>query len=409
MLTGWPCTLFIHGWPDFEAEVLWATLCSSRDADFLMTCSTKTVQSSSLESGHVYSLINVYEVEAPGQGAVRLLKIRNPNSRSKWQGNWSDSSSSWTPQLRERLGCPKDGVPHVFFMDYDDFLKEFAHCTICRIRSNEWHEVREPVILKPGMPPTAAMVLEVLETTEISISLVQPSQRMRGGPFFPNLQGPMACLGFVVLRIGPTGEISTAAVADIKRMPLVSAECWLEPGRYLLVPLSLHSGPALTATWACFSSRRVLLSQRTLAMNEVRLAWAEHAKANSDGGHPFHGAQLHIGRASGGCIVVYAENPATNRMLFKVGVTLSSSSFQYARGQDTTTDWLSPGQGQILQFVQPDGKSEGSVSWSSTHTFGMTFSAPAGALHNPNLPAGDHLLTPFSLEGARLCDACTVQ
>mmetsp|Transcript_141481 Transcript_141481/g.368605 ORF Transcript_141481/g.368605 Transcript_141481/m.368605 type:complete len:729 (-) Transcript_141481:619-2805(-) len=409
MLTGWPCTLFIHGWHDFDAEVLWATLCSSRDAEFLMTCSTKRVRSFSLESDHVYSLMNVYEVDVPGRGSVRLLKIRNPNTKTKWQGDWSDASRLWTPHLRQRFGCPEGGNPHVFFMSYDDFLNEFAHCTICRIRSNEWHETRHSVQMNPGQSSTSAAVLEVFETTECSVSLAQPGRRLRGGPYYPHLNGPAACIGFILLRVDTQGGITVAAVGSMRRKDVVSTECWLEPGRYLLVPLSLHTGPSFTASWACFSSRRVAITQRELQRDELRGAWVAYAKETGGPGVSFHGATLHMGKAEGGCVVAYAENPADLKMHLKVDLTFSSDSLQYSRSQGATVDWLAPGQGQILNVAQPNDSSDGKVSWRESHTFSMTESTPGGPLHRPGIPPNDFLHVPFSFGRGETADACVVQ
>merc|ERR1719401_91609 len=77
-LTGWPCTLIRFDRPDFDPDILWATLCSARDAEFLMTCSTRSVKASSLMPDHVYSLMSVYEAADAARGSVRLVKIRNP-------------------------------------------------------------------------------------------------------------------------------------------------------------------------------------------------------------------------------------------------------------------------------------------------------------------------------------------
>ena len=51
-------------------------------------------------SGHAYSVVSLYEFEA-NLRIVRLLKLRNPWGRGEWTGDWSDSSSKWTPALRK--------------------------------------------------------------------------------------------------------------------------------------------------------------------------------------------------------------------------------------------------------------------------------------------------------------------
>ncbi len=55
-----------------------------------------------LEDSHAYSLISVHQLTYKNQ-PLRLLKIRNPWGRREWNGDWSDSSSIWTPELKEAV------------------------------------------------------------------------------------------------------------------------------------------------------------------------------------------------------------------------------------------------------------------------------------------------------------------
>mmetsp|Transcript_47272 Transcript_47272/g.137603 ORF Transcript_47272/g.137603 Transcript_47272/m.137603 type:complete len:756 (+) Transcript_47272:111-2378(+) len=405
LFTGWPSQLYIHSWPEFDPELLWATLSSSRDFEFLMVCSTKRVWAVGLESDHVYSLMDVHEINYPGRGLVRLLKIRNPNSKSKWQGDWSDSSALWTEQLRNKLGCPKEGTPHIFFMCYDDFLKHFAHCTICKIRSNDWFELRQQVLLPPHQVPYEALIIDVFDTTEISLSLEQPSHRLRGGPLFPHLPGPPANMGFVLLR-SDKSVVNVLASASVNRKAIVSAECWLEPGRYMAVPLSYHVGQPLMATWACFSSRRVRMASRQLTKEEVRTAWVAYVLDRDPAGTDFHGGVLHLGKGPGGCTVAFAQNPPSSGMYFNVQLLFKSGSLHYSRGAPTTSDWLAPGQAQILNFAQPNDTCTGDVSWWTNHTFQMTQAKPQGSSHEPTIRPGDYLHMPFSLNELRSRAVC---
>jgi calpain-15 len=53
-----------------------------------------------LVDAHAYSLIGTFdEVDDKGK-KVRLLQIRNPWGFKEWQGDWSDKSTKWTPELR---------------------------------------------------------------------------------------------------------------------------------------------------------------------------------------------------------------------------------------------------------------------------------------------------------------------
>jgi hypothetical protein len=429
VLTGWPCTLIRFDRENFDAEFLWATLCSSRDAAFLMTCSTGELdqdEEPKLVPFHVYSLTDVYEKNS-GSGCVqRLLKIRNPHEKSRWQRAsevpvcvpdfvqhfLADGRSSRAPAAAWSAGAAERGVPPsdgggmlgeaeddrgVFHISFQEFLRRFVHCTICRIRSHEWHEVREPVQIPCGSVPSAGLLLEVREATvltECSISLVQPEERVRQGPLFQgeNL-GPLACIGFILLRLSAESEEAGTAVAssDMRCHAAVSAEVWLSPGeRYLLVPLSLHSGAPLLATCVCVSSRQVAIKEELLDMSTIRAAWAAYARSHDPtGGELFHGAVLHMGKGEGGSIVALLDNLGAG--FLRVDLTLQSDCMCYSRGQGATSDWLKPGEAQLLQVGVPGDGSGGAVSWASQHRFHMQGRSPdstasaAASWHEPPL------------------------
>lgn len=355
-----------------------------------MTCSTCDVKSSCLEPFHVSSLMDVFEV-GHGKGCARLLKIRNQQEKekSKWRGAWSDTCPNWTPQLRRQLGCHEGGTPGVFFMALGDFLQQFAHCTICRIRSSEWHEARECVQLPGNDVPYVGLVLKASETTECSLSLVQPEERTRKGPLYKDSAGREACIGFVVMDSSTSkagGRTVPMPSAHMRCRAAVSVDCWLQPNRsYTVVPLSLHTGPSLAATWACVSSRKVAFEECHLDKETVRTAWATYARSNCEGGEKFHGAVLYLGKAEGSAVVALAENPTTG--YFSVELTFHSEGLHYSRRKFQTQDWLPPGHAQILQIAQPHGASGGSAGWRSAHKFQMTSKSPSKLVHIPPLGA----------------------
>lgn len=424
MLTGWPCNLFVHGSPNFNPEEMWATLCSARDAGFLMTCSTKEVQDQSLESHHVYSLMDIIEIirnDGRGKNPTRLVKIRNPHRKSKWKGDWADDSSLWTPELRQLLRCPEGGLPQVFFMSFQDFIQEFAHCTICRVRSAEWHEKREVLRLPKGAAPTTGLLIEVTgRAADCTLSLVQPGERLRqGGPFFPHLQKePLAAIGFVVLSLDGRSPDPVAALGHMGPRPIISAECWLDPGRYILVPLSLHTGAPLDVSVACHSSQPLSLTHQELAMDEVREAWGAYAKALSGPASiNFHGAELHLGKSVGGCVVAYAENlSAEPNLHFNVQLTFHSTVLSFSRRASVTSDWLAPGEAQVLHLATPS-HAEVQVRWRSEHAFSLTDQAPVAkaSRHGPPLMQNcpeQQLHLPFRPRGYRggaALEQCVVQ
>ena len=92
-----------------------------------MDANPDMVRSKGLVDGHAYSLISAHQVSP----TLRLIKIRNPWGQKEWNGDWSDTSSKWTPELRQQLSVESkdDGV---FFISFEDYVRFFYVSTICK-------------------------------------------------------------------------------------------------------------------------------------------------------------------------------------------------------------------------------------------------------------------------------------
>ena len=91
-------------------------------------------------------------------------------------GAWSDSSSLWTPELRQICNsqAAEDGV---FFMELSDVVTWFECFTICEYRDG-WHEQRVPIELRGQNQSMQGLLLTGHgEATEATVSLHQPSLR----------------------------------------------------------------------------------------------------------------------------------------------------------------------------------------------------------------------------------------
>jgi len=55
----------------------------------------------------------------------KLVCLRNPWGSSEWTGDWSDESEKWNKRLKNLVGF--DGVKDdgTFWMDFNDYFKEF--------------------------------------------------------------------------------------------------------------------------------------------------------------------------------------------------------------------------------------------------------------------------------------------
>lgn len=68
---------------------------------------------------------------------MRLLKLRNPWGSGEWQGDWSDLSPLWTPELRKSEGCSiaDDGT---FFIPIEAYLKDYAWTSVALDMDKEY-------------------------------------------------------------------------------------------------------------------------------------------------------------------------------------------------------------------------------------------------------------------------------
>ena len=66
---------------------------------------------------------------------MKLVKLRNPWGGTEWSRDWSDSSSLWTPELKQQVGFTKkeDGI---FHMSIQDYLRFFQATHICAYKDN---------------------------------------------------------------------------------------------------------------------------------------------------------------------------------------------------------------------------------------------------------------------------------
>lgn len=91
--------------------------------------------------GHAYSVLQVYSPKLTLSSGIRLVKLRNPWGTFEWKGAWGDSSDMWTkhPGVKLEMGNFSFGAQvedGVFYMSWDDFLKNFDTIDVCYVRRN---------------------------------------------------------------------------------------------------------------------------------------------------------------------------------------------------------------------------------------------------------------------------------
>ena len=77
--------------------------------------------------GHAYSILKIKETKS----GLRLLNIWNPWGTFEWDGDYSDNSDKWTPELLEEIQPKIDPEDGAFWMSYTDFYTNFESINVC--------------------------------------------------------------------------------------------------------------------------------------------------------------------------------------------------------------------------------------------------------------------------------------
>lgn len=90
--------------------------------------------SKGIYSGHSYGIVTIEEVIVSMGQVDRLIKLRNPWIDEVWQGEWSQKSSNWTPELRNKLGYFESNEENgEFWMNIKDFMNYFECLNIYKL------------------------------------------------------------------------------------------------------------------------------------------------------------------------------------------------------------------------------------------------------------------------------------
>lgn len=167
-LTGAPTQYFSH-----DDDDLWANMLEANSQGFLMAASAGTTEASQalLESvgligQHSYGLLDVRDIDTK-DGPEHLVKLRNPWGDFEWKGDWSDTSSNWTPELKAELEFTEvnDGT---FWMSFADFCHYFSRVQICRINDDYTyvsykaeHDKGEYALIRMSIPKDSMQYISV--------------------------------------------------------------------------------------------------------------------------------------------------------------------------------------------------------------------------------------------------------
>lgn len=117
-----------------DKDRFWKEQLSQVNVKYLFGGGSKRQAVKGMVGGHAYAVLRAWEDEESG---TRLLKLRNPWGESEWEGDWSDGSKLWTPEMMIKLDHTF-GDDGVFWMTYADFLKHFPSLNRVRLFDDTW-------------------------------------------------------------------------------------------------------------------------------------------------------------------------------------------------------------------------------------------------------------------------------
>jgi hypothetical protein len=77
-------------------------------------------------------MLKVLEVDQ-----IKFVCMRNPWGSSEWKGDWCDESEKWNKRIKNLVGFEGVNDDGIFWMDFNDYIKEFEDAYICIDLSGE--------------------------------------------------------------------------------------------------------------------------------------------------------------------------------------------------------------------------------------------------------------------------------
>ena len=121
----------------YYKDFIWETMNEAEKKGYIMTAGSSAdiynlnLEEIGLSAGHAYTVLGVMEIKTEN-GLEKVVRLRNPYGNGEFNGDWSDYSKKWTPELKKKynLVIKDDGD---FYMSFDDFLNYYITLGICKL------------------------------------------------------------------------------------------------------------------------------------------------------------------------------------------------------------------------------------------------------------------------------------
>ena len=127
----------LNKYKTYLKDKLWKTIVNAQNKDFIIISvsnNNSSVEEIGLVPGDTYIISNVYEIN-DGIESEKLLKLSNPWGNAEYSGDWGETSSKWTEELKEKLKFSekKDGD---FFIAFNDFINYYGSIGIVKLHED---------------------------------------------------------------------------------------------------------------------------------------------------------------------------------------------------------------------------------------------------------------------------------
>lgn len=158
-------------------------------------------------------------------------QVRNPWGEIEWNGDWSDQSEKWTPEVIKVLKH-EDKNDGRFWMPYKDWLRIFTTIDRCRVFDSSWSVASSWIPYNVEPRSSGQFHFELTQASETVVVLSQPDTRYYGS-FNADF---LYTLSFHVYEDKTKKLIKRAKITVPYSKRSVNCELKLQAGSYTVIP-----------------------------------------------------------------------------------------------------------------------------------------------------------------------------